>query len=71
MKADQHYRNITANGWLSCPGELLGYACNLCGHTVDLPKGSGTALRQVRAGHLAKARAAIRRHILEAHPHLS
>jgi hypothetical protein len=70
VKADQHYRNVVRNGWASMPGELLGYACNLCAHMVNV-ECSATALRQERQAALARARASIRRHIREVHPHLS
>ncbi len=71
MKADQHYRHVTANGWRSLPGELIAYACNLCDHMVEIPRATATALPRVRAAALAKARARIRSHVREVHPHLS
>ena len=67
MKADQHYRHVTRNGWSTLPCELIAYACNLCDHLVEIPSSSATALRGVRAGALAKARARMRAHLLDRH----
>jgi hypothetical protein len=57
--ADQHYRNVHANGWLprDAARQVIAFACNLCSHSVliDTPK------------QRAKARAIIRAHILEHH----
>jgi hypothetical protein len=69
MTADQHYRNVTRNGWASMPGELIAYACNLCSHMEPI-ECDPTALRQVRTRVLNKARSAIRAHIRDQHPHL-
>jgi hypothetical protein len=66
MTADKHYRNVTRNGWASMPGELIAYACNLCGHLVNI-ECDATALKRARQAALAKARAAIRAHVREKH----